>query len=747
MGKSLIAKTDFSWGELGESLQGRIDIPEYQGGGLSELVNFDTSPQGSLKRRPGFKFLYDLQASNLFNSHRLISVIMPGGGYRLAFINDTLYIVGRGITTPIQLQFPRNGASLRNLQWVQFGNLLYFTDGVNTPRRLNRQSDTDWLLEDVVFRVPPTINSEKTTRIAELISGNPNTVGSEVVWRMDIGTSGGNFADMSVSDIGRILINRNGGQGLLTAYNSANNHATVTIQRSFTLVDPEDFLITCIGSPTVRLDLTTDSLATGANITLTARNLGGTADVPFFTGENQFISINGGTVDLTGANLGNTAVSSVTGRIVNNLETDDSTSIVTSSEPAFRSGNNPSSVTLFNGRLVYGGTTNNPQRVWFSRVSEFDNFSIGTATDDGIEIDLVSTNSSVVRWMAPSDKLIVGCTDTEIEISSTSTNVFGPATVEQRRSTTEGSTGQQPVLADNSIIYYSGKKVLRYGYDFQVDNSDGRDLTLVNEDIVGVQRAYSLSYSPKPQPKLYATVFGGGSRVLSFIQETGGWTKYETNGTIVDTAAQGERIYFLVLRNIGGQTRCYLESIDETSISQEQKTFVDTAIRETLQSIEDPDTDNSIIVPHLAGQENVDVLVDIQPTPRYLGRRPVDNNGKITNLDLTGVQPANIILVGIPYESSLKTLPLINDTQLAVGQWARSVKVWPQVWNSTTDITVNGNKIPSNTSGNNPKLFTGNVRYSSSGFDGRGLIQTISTDAPYPLNISGIFGTTEGQVR
>ena len=359
MSKGLINKTNFSWGEFGASARGRIDLPEYAGGCL-KVNNFDLAPQGPAERRGGSTFIKEVETTQNLTDMSAILIEFEfdaDTGFAIVATNNLFTIVNKNtdeVATTIVT--PYTVSDLPNLQWVSFGNLLYIVDGRNSPKQLNRRSDTEFILSEIAFRAPPAKASEKPVAIGTLASGNPQLVGSVVTWNFGTGQIG-----MSASDEGRILIDATGGQALIEGVTTSQ--VTVRVQRVFG--ETANFTGTLIGSPNVRLDITTQSIAAGSEISLTAQNDAGDANKNFFTSENQYLSFNGGLVSLVGAGLDSTPRATAVGRIVSSLNNDNDAFLVESSQAEFSGTNQPNTVTVFNGRLVFGGTNNNPQRVWF----------------------------------------------------------------------------------------------------------------------------------------------------------------------------------------------------------------------------------------------------------------------------------------------------------------------------------------------------------------------------------------------
>src|SRR6266550_3105482 len=147
----------------------------------------------------------------------------------------------------------------------------------------------------------------------------------------------------------------------------------------------------------------------------------------------------------------------------------------------------PGSVTLFQQRSWWGCTANNPDTIWGSQTSEYENMDPGTALDDeAVTFTLASNKVNAIRWIAPSRALLVGTTGQEWNISGGDPTVpITPANPNARAETTHGSNLVSPIQVHNAILFLqkSGNRLREYTYDFPTDSYSAPDMTLLCEHV------------------------------------------------------------------------------------------------------------------------------------------------------------------------------------------------------------------------------------------------------------------------
>ena len=129
------------------------------------LENFQILPYGGVIRRPGTQYVGTTKSSS--TQTRLIGfnfstttrfVIELGVGY-LRVWNPATGALQAISGTATELVTPYAGADLREIQYCQINDIMYFAHAKYPPRKLTRVSDANWTFEEVKFAYPPLLDS------------------------------------------------------------------------------------------------------------------------------------------------------------------------------------------------------------------------------------------------------------------------------------------------------------------------------------------------------------------------------------------------------------------------------------------------------------------------------------------------------------------------------------------------------------------------------------------------------------
>ncbi len=181
-------QSTFNGGEFSPRLLGQVNIEKYSAA-VETLRNFIVTPQGGVIRRSGTKFIYEVPASLAFT--RLVPfVYSTTQSYVLEFSNNLIrFYTGssdgnEGIVedptaspgTPYSVATTYTTAQLPDLDFAQSADVLYITHPDHLPRKLVRNTATNWTISDVGLQGPYLpINSTGTTLTETDASGSAGT--------------------------------------------------------------------------------------------------------------------------------------------------------------------------------------------------------------------------------------------------------------------------------------------------------------------------------------------------------------------------------------------------------------------------------------------------------------------------------------------------------------------------------------------------------------------------------------------
>jgi hypothetical protein len=167
----------FNAGEVSPFIDARTTLEKYRSA-CRTLENFQILPYGGAVRRPGFRFVGQAKRNNLrcrligFNFSTATRFIIECGEGYMRFWKDGILIVDN-LGDPVEVITPYDEASLRELQFAQVNDIMYFTHARYPVHKLSRYADDDWEFETVNWLYPPLreINISETTIRTNALTG------------------------------------------------------------------------------------------------------------------------------------------------------------------------------------------------------------------------------------------------------------------------------------------------------------------------------------------------------------------------------------------------------------------------------------------------------------------------------------------------------------------------------------------------------------------------------------------------
>ena len=475
------AHTNFTAGELSPRLDGRVDLAKYRNG-VTNLENFIVHPHGGVTRRPGTEFIAEVKTSSLstriipfeFNTEQVY--LIEAGNQYMRFYKNGGQILNSG--SVVEISTPYLTAELFELKFAQSADTMFIVHPNHAPRKLTRTSDVNWTLTEVVFEFGPFLdeNTTDTTITASARTGTVTLTAS---------------ADTFVStDVGR-LVKIYDGFAKISAFTSATQ-VNAVVQAN---LDGKAELLPEYTATTISF-VEGDPSSTGSEHNDRIVDSGKAfKDEGFVVGQKITVSgtsSNNGTFliaevtddtiltapsdDLTGESAGGSFT------IVGTLEATDEWSLGAFSETT----GFPGAICYFEERLVYAGTTSQPQTVFFSESGGFDQFNTGADDADAMVFTLASSQVNVIRSLVPSRTLIVLTTGAEFSAGSGSNlDPITPTNIQIKRQTTHGTANVSPVTAGSAVLFLqrAKRKIRELQFNFDVDGFIAPDMTILSEHV------------------------------------------------------------------------------------------------------------------------------------------------------------------------------------------------------------------------------------------------------------------------
>ena len=307
----------------------------------------------------------------------------------------------------------------------------------------------------------------------------------------------------------------------------------------------------------------------------------------------------------------------------------------------------------YDQRRVFAGSLKNPLKLWMTNAGSQNLMTVHTPLqdDDRIEVVALSSDADIIRHIVAMDSLILFTGSSELRVFSQS-GVMSPRTIGVRAQSYVGANGVTPVVAKNTIVYISAR-----GAHPQALNYTDASGLYMSQDL-GVRCSHlfdgldivDLALCKTPEQLLLAVSTNGDLLVCNYLpeQQVNAWSKIRTDGqvTSVSSVAEGveDRVYVMVKRYIGGKYHYYLECLAPMLYQEDEEARCLDCFSEA--TFPDPVSDITGLG-YLEGKYVI-VVGDQKAQGPYL----VENGA--VKLD----EPAQHVIVGIPYQSDVVTIPL-----------------------------------------------------------------------------------------
>lgn len=320
-------------------------------------------------------------------------------------------------------------------------------------------------------------------------------------------------------------------------------------------------------------------------------------------------------------------------------------------ELAVTASDYPAAVGHFQQRRFYGGTVNNPQRCWASRVGTEGTFNYHRPVqpDDRLKFEAAGYERSQVRHFVSMQHMYAMTSSSEIRISPVNEDGLEPDTVAPRAVSSVGSTNVRPIVAGSMLLWV--------GPDQHVREMNPQQAAVIEPDDVSARATHlfdglTVTWSAQQKSPIPIEWYGlSDGRMLGLTympsQNIRAWHVHDTDGEIESgcTIPEGgvDRLYVIVKRTIDGNTVRYVERLYpiETPDALE-----DWPLRDSYVTYDGTATTTITGLDHLEG-ESVYALADGEVVGPFTVA-----SGSIT-LDSS----ASVVHVGMAYTARLRTLP------------------------------------------------------------------------------------------
>lgn len=240
-------------------------------------------------------------------------------------------------------------------------------------------------------------------------------------------------------------------------------------------------------------------------------------------------------------------------------------------------GDYPSCVGYHQQRLWFGNTNNDREKVWGSKIGAYHNHSISTPLqdDDAVSFVLAGAQLNPVSWLLSLKHLLVGTDGVVSALLGDDTGTIVPTALNPEPQTQFGaSPAVRPVPIGNAVLFAQarGTIVRDLSFDQQAGGFDGVDLTILASHLFVGYSIVEMAFSQIPLSVLWVVRSDGVLLGLTYVkdQDVWAWHTHDTAAAgvieqvcvVPDTPHGIDVTYLIVKRTIGGQTKRYVEVLE-----------------------------------------------------------------------------------------------------------------------------------------------------------------------------------------
>lgn len=336
----------------------------------------------------------------------------------------------------------------------------------------------------------------------------------------------------------------------------------------------------------------------------------------------------------------------------NNIEGDSSTGPKNNRDPFTSPGDYPGAVGIYQQRLVFGRTNNEPQTVWCSETGCFDSMAVAQPLrkDSAITATVDSKQMNEIRHFIPLRDMLMLTSGAEFKMSAGGqSNAISPMDIRFDIQSYWGVSDVPPIVSGTSIVMVqnSGKVVRDLHYTLTEDGYSGDEVSILAEHLLD-SPIRDWAYQQSPFSTIWICLESGKLLTFTYMreQEVWAWSEHESSGgkfrsvSVIREGAE-DNVYFLVQRG----NKFFIEYQVRRSYGDplEKAFFVDCGLSYA---------DSSNPISHVTGLEHLAGQIVVALADGSVVRDlKVSRDGEV---DLPA--PAGHIAIGLPYEVMVETL-------------------------------------------------------------------------------------------
>lgn len=231
------------------------------------------------------------------------------------------------------------------------------------------------------------------------------------------------------------------------------------------------------------------------------------------------------------------------------------------------SNNRPGAVGVYEQRLIYAGSNNNPNTLWFSKAGDFDDFTTGTAVTDGITYTIAGAANKISWLVGTSDFLAIGGFSDVYKATGGVEGVITIDSISIKPTKSLGVANIMPADKGEQILYLQGNNLILRSLEYDLERNSYRpvDRNLIAEHITS-SGVTQIVYQ-EGRPNILWGVKNNGVLIGMTTEDSesiSGWHRHTTTGEVISIASlprvsNYEQLWQCVKRNVNGSDFYYIE--------------------------------------------------------------------------------------------------------------------------------------------------------------------------------------------
>lgn len=512
MAKINLIKNNFTSGELSPHIWMRTDLQQYRNG-TKEMLNFLPIVEGGLKRRGGTEKL-----ANTAGAVRILPFLLSHEqAYILVFKEYEITVLDKTGQLIWTLTTPYEASEIKEITYCQSKYSFYLAHG-NHPLAWIRTSEdlTNWSYDIYQYSVPPL---EEITTPEAVLTPSATATGATCT------LTASKYAQYDKTKqyiTGDICWNINGGvKRYFKALQMVLDHAPSTTVNEY-----------------------------WEETTVSTTEIFTTADI------GKYIFINQGIVRVTQLITAEKVAGEIVVKLNASIEAIEGSWImkqaIFTSDLGF-----PKTITMYQQRLVLGGTKTYPGYIWFSRVGDEANFLPTTEDGDSFTISASSDQLTTISHLSQSRGVVIHTAGSEFVINAT--NALTPTSANIMEQSTYGTAVNiRPIKVGNEVLFIQrGAERLRtLVYDYSQDSLVSNELTVLASHIAKKHGGFKeMIYAQEPDSIVWFLMGDGTLATLTLNREQSviAFAHHEIGSSVLSimtlpSETGSDSVYFLVNR-------------------------------------------------------------------------------------------------------------------------------------------------------------------------------------------------------